>query len=815
MRDALGGGMLDDLRFAVRTLRHSPGFALAALAILAIGIGASTIVFGIIDGVVLRPLPFGERSDRLITLHSTHPTQAQDWDDSEISYPDLVDLRESSTSLEGVEGLIWRNVSLSATAGAERVAAASITPGLFRLLGVRPLLGRDFEDGDGVAMGLETSVIISHNLWQREFGGHPDLIGKAVHVNGRQLSVIGVMPPGFAFPVVQQLWLPYRVPRTDGRDQRTMTTIGLLRPDVTIDRATAELRTQAAALAGRYPDTNRGWGIHTMALHEYYVGASQRRALGTMMAAVLLVLLVASANVGSLMVARGVGRQRELLVRTALGARRGRLIRLLLIESVLVALAGGALGALLAAWGLDAWVATIPEPLPYWATVAVNGRVLAFTLLGALFTAAACGLLPALRASRIDLASGMQHNGRVSGAAPSQLRLQAALVAGQVASSFALLIAATLLARNTTSLMSLDVGFDAAPLLSMRLYMPATGSDELPARSRALATLVERVGQVPGVTAASATCAIPADDGGDPIRLVPPDGSRTTDREVGAQRVVLADALLDTLGLTLLEGRAFTAAEIENPAADVVIVNARLASTFWPGGSAIGREIRLIDAGAERPRRVIGVAPDLLYEEPGEETPQSQLTVYMPFAVAAHRTMALLIRTTGDPAAPIAAIRKTIASVNPAFAAYDIMTMSDRRLFTSFGERFMGRTFSAFAMVALLLACVGVYGVTAYSAAQRTREIAVRMAIGARKSDVIRMLLARGGRIALAGCVAGLPLAIAGARLIEGELFRVSAWEPSVWGTLPACLLIAVFAASFVPAVRASFTDPAEALRQD
>lgn len=809
------GGMIDDLRFACRTLLHARGFTIAALGILAIGIGATAVVFGIIDGVVLRPLPFGDRSDRLITLHSTHATQAQDWDDSEISYPDLIDVRESTTSLEAVEGLVWRNVSLSATAEAERIAAASITPGLFRLLGVRPMLGRDFEDADAAPMGLESTAIISHRLWQQEFGGHPAIIGRPVHVNGRQLTVVGVMPPRFAFPVAQGLWLPYRAPPTERRDQRVMMTIGLLRADVTLDRAAAELRAQADALAGKYPNTNRGWGIHTMRLHDFYVGERQRRGLATMMAAVLLVLLVASANVGSLLVARGIGRQRELLVRTALGARRGRLIRLLLIESVLLALAGAGLGVLLAAWGLDAFLSSLPEPLPYWVTISVNARVLGFTVLGAIFTAAACGLLPALRASRIDLAGGALHSGRASGAAPSQLRLQAALVTGQIALSFALLIAATLLARSAMRLQAVDIGFDPAPLLSMRLFMPASGGDELPERSRTLGTLVERVRQLPGVTAAAATCAIPADDGGDPLRLVPPDGSRTRDREVGAQRVVLADALFDTLGVRLLEGRTFTAAEIENPSSDAVLINARLASAFWPGVSAIGREIRVLDGGMVSARRVIGVAPDLVYEELGEETPQSQLIVYMPFAVAAHRTMALLVRTSGDPAAVTSAVRKTIASVNPAFAAFDVMTMADRRMVTSWGERFLGRTFAAFAVAALLLACVGVYGLTAYSAAQRTREIAVRMAIGATKPDVIRLLVARGGRLAIIGCLTGLPLAIAGARVVERALFRISAWEPAVWSTLPVCLLIAVFAASVVPAVRASFTDPAEALRQD
>jgi predicted permease len=807
--------MLQDLRVAIRSLVGARGFSVAAILTLGIGIGANTIVYGVMNGLVLRPLPFGERSQRLVTLHSTHPTQPQDWDDSDVSYPDLLDTREGSRTLAAVEGVLNRNLSLSALDETERVIGASITPGLFAMLGVHPQMGRDFIERDGAEPGREAAAIISHSLWQRLFEADPAIVGRAIPVNGRAVTVIGVMPPRFSFPENHDIWLPYRASAIEGRDRRFMLAVALLQPQADLADARAEVATIASTLAARYPDTNRGWGMHALSLRDLFVSDVVRRSVTTMLAAVGLVLLVACANVAGLLVARGVGRQREITLRTALGASRTRVTTLLLMESLVLAMAGGILGLLLASWGLDALVASMPEPPVYWARPEIDARVLLFTFAISLATAVGCGLVPALRTTRVDMSSGLTRGGRGTGAAPDQRRLQGVLVAGQVALSFALLVAATLLARSAMTLQTADTGFDASPLLSLRTYLAGDRYDDPSARARALGQIVARLSSLPGVETAAATGAIPGDDGGDGIRLVPEGGSSAPGEEIGAQVVPISPALFATLGLRLTEGRTFTQAEAEQPDADVVIVNQRLADLLWPQASALGRDIRVVAPDRTAAYRVIGVVPDVVYEELGEETPQSRLTVYAPYGRLGWRTMAMLVRSRTSPASLTSQVAGAVRSVDPAFAAFEVLTMPDRRLFTNWGERFIGRTFGAFAITALLLACLGIYGLTAYSAAQRTREIGVRLAIGARPIDIVRLFLGRGARLAVIGGLMGLPLAAGAARLVEGLLFRTSPWEISVWVALPAALVTAVLLASFLPARRASLTDPATALRTE
>lgn len=804
--------MLQDLTFAIRSLLRARAFSAAAILTLATGMAATTIVYAVVDAMLLRPLPFAERSERLVTLHSTHPTQAQDWDDSVLSYPDLLDIRESAGTLAGVEGLFTRNLSLAAARETERVAGASITPGLFGLLGVSPRLGRDFREEDGAAPGAETVAIISYGVWQRLFGGDPGIVGRTIPVNGRALTVIGVMPSGFAFPEQHDIWLPYRASRDTGRDRRNLIAVGLLAEGQQLRDARAELGTIAQRLASEHPETNRGWGVHALALRDLFVGGSTRLGLTAMLAAVALVLLVGCANVASLMVARGIARTRELTVRAALGAGRRRLMRLLLVESVVLAVTGSLVALVVAAWGVDALVASMPEPLPYWVQIRVDARVIAFAFGISLVTAVVSGMLPAVRLSRVD--AGSLHGDR-TGATPSQRRTQAVLVAGQVALSLALLIAATLLARSTMALQEADIGFDASPLLSARLYIAGDAYDDPVARAAMLERLADRLANLPGVTAAAATGAIPGDDGGAGVRLVPERGPAGREDQIGAQLVPVTRSFYETLGLPLVEGRPFSSDEALSPDATVIVVNNRLAARFWPGESAIGRRLRVVAGDTTADYRVIGVAPDVVYEELGEESDQSRLVVYVPYVRAGWRTMALLVNAGGDPASVAPALRRVIRDTDTFFAPYDVQTMTDRRALTSWGERFLGRTFAAFSIVALLLACIGVYGVTAHHAAERRREIGIRLAIGAQRRDIVRLLLRRGAALAALGCAAGLPLAIVGSKTIAGLLFRVSPWDAQVWTLLPLALIVVVLLATFIPARRASRLDPLTALRTD
>ena len=804
--------MLQDLRYAIRSLLRSRGFTAATLITLGLGIGANTIVYSVLDAMMLRPLPFGDRTGRLVTLHSTHPTQATDWDDSELSYPDLLDLREASRAFEAIEGILTRNVSVEA---GERVLAASVTPGLFHMLGVEPQHGRRFSVNDGALPGRESHVIISHGLWQRLYSGDRTIVGRGILINGRSLTVIGVMPPDFGFPERHHIWLPYGAPRGEGRDRRSFMSVGLIRQGVTVEEARSEMQTLASTLAATHPGTNRGWGIHTMPLRDFFVGEGTRRGLGAMLGAVGLVLLVACANVASLLVARGVGRQRELTVRAALGSGRGRLVRLLLLESAVLAVAGGAAGLLVASWGLDALLASMPEPPPYWAEFGVDGRVLAYTAALSAVTAIACGLLPALRLTRVEASKSTLQTGRQQGATKDQRRLQGSLVAAQVAVSLALLVAATLLARSAMQLQHADAGFDPRPLLTLRLYLAGDAYDTTTAREQALRRVIDRLNVLPGVSAAAATGAIPSDDGGDGIRLVPDGAAANRTEEIGAQMIPITPAFFDATGARLIDGRTFTVDEGSRADADVVIVNRSLAMRFWPGEPPIGRLLRVADGTTVVALRVIGVAPDLVYEELGEETAQSKLNVYVPYGRAGWRTMGLIVRASGDPGVVAASARRAILELDRGIAAFDVQTMTERRLSTSWSERFIGNTFAAFCLAALLLACVGAYGLTAYSAAQRTREIGVRMAIGADRRDILKLLLERGTRLALIGVVVGTPLAIASAAGVQGLLFRVSPWDPAVWAVMPMTLVAAVLFASLAPARRASRIDPATALRHE
>lgn len=692
------------------------------------------------------------------------------------------------------------------------------------VFGTRPDHGRTFRAA-GTCRGLhrfskiagfETVAIISDALWQRRFDGDRSIIGKSAPVNGRPITIIGVMPPRFAFPERHDLWLPYAAAdRQANRDRRVIFSIGLLHEGMSSSEARAEIDTAAANLAASYPDTNRGWGVHMMPLRDFFVGGPARRAVSSMLAAVALVLLVACANVAGIIVARGLARQKELTIRAALGAGRARLIRLVLAETTILAAAGGLIGLFLAHAGVAALVASSPDPPPYWAAMQIDARVIAFVILVSALTALACGLLPAFRISRVDPAPALQ-SGR-SSATASQRRLQSALVAAQVAVSLALLVGGVLLSQSAMRLQHGDAGFDPEPLLSMRIYIPGDAYDELEARARVVARIVEGLSAMPGVASAAATGSIPADDGGRTVRLVPPRGG-SADEEIGSQAIPVSPEIWPALGLRMIEGRTFTDTEaLDSRPGGAVIVNQRLASRFWPGQSAIGRELLVAEPSRRRSYRVVGVAPDIVYEELGEETEQSRLNIYLPYAVSAPRTMALLIRASEsvDPATLAGPARETIRHIDPAFATYDVLTMRQRRQVIHWAESFLGRTFAAFAIAALLLACIGAYGLSAYAAEQRRREIGVRVALGARRPDVVRLLVGRGTRLALLGLIIGIPLAAAAAMLLEKLLFDVDPWQTAVWIAVPALLLGAVLGASYPPAHKASLADPAEALRHD
>ena len=798
---------------AFRALRKRPGFAFAALMTLAVGIGANVTVFSVVNALLLRPLPFGDRSERVVTLHSTHPMQPEDWEDSRLSYPDLLDVQREAASLEAVAGFLSRNFTVTNETDAERLLGESVTPNLFPLLGVAPILGRNFLPEEAAAPGMETSVILSHGLWTRRFGGDASIIGRGIVINERARTVVGVMPPGFKFPERSELYMPFRWDEAP-RGGRSVNAIGVLKPGVSLDQAQSELTVVAARLAARYPDSNRDYSIRVLRFRDARIGTADRAFTGTLMAAVAFVLLIACANLANLLLVRGAARQREMAVRAAMGAGRGRLIWAVLSESAVLACAGSVIGAFAALWMVDYLRGLWPEEMPYWIRFDVDARIVAFTILLTAVTTIITGLLPALRASRQDILGDLKEGGRSVSLGRSAQRVQAVLAASQLALCLALLVGANLMIRSFLSLQRANLGFDDAPVLTMRAYLAGDTFNDPKARATFFMQAIDAIKTLPGVRHAVATSSIPGDDGGGPARIVI-DGRTTPVDEIPIQVIASTSELFETFGLRMIAGRSFTTAESVDPDARVALVNERLAQGLWPNTSALDRRIGFRGVEGINWFRVVGVAPNVHYEEVGEETDQSQLNVFLPYALNAPRTAAVLVRTDGDPQALMTPARDALRKVHAGLPVYDIRTMSQVRRVTTWEQQLYGVMMGTFAATALLLACLGVYALLAYAARRRTQEIGVRLALGASATDVVTLFMGQAWRIGAVGLVAGTGLGIALARALRGLLFAVDALDPVMFAGTAAALLVAVAAASYFPARRAARVDPMMALRTD
>ncbi len=805
--------ILQGLSQAFRALRKRPGFALAALVTLALGIGANVTVFSLVNALLLRPLPFGERTDRVVTLHSTQPQQPEDWEDAGLSYPDLVDVQREAIAFDGIAGFLFRNFTVTTDTDAERLQGQSVTPNLFPLLGIEPILGRNFLPEEAAAPGLETVVILTHGLWQRRFGGDPSIIGRGVIINDRARTVVGVMPAGFKFPHRSELYMPLRWD-DQLRSSRSIAAIGVLKKGVSMEQAQSDIAAIAARLEARYPDSNRGYGLRALRFREAYLGSGARAVSITLMAAVAFVLLIVCANLTNLLLVRGASRQREIAVRAAIGANRWRLAWAVLSESAVLTLLGCVAGGFAAAWTLDYLGSVAPEELPYWFRADVDTRIVTFTIVLTVLTTLAIGILPALRATRPDVVSELKEGARGISLGRSAQRLQAVLAASQVALCLALLIGANLMIRSFLTLQRVDLGFDDSPMLTLRAYLAGDRFDEPRARAVFFNQAVDAVEGVPGVKAAVATSSIPGDDGGSPANLVV-DGRTDVRDQLRVQLVTSTADLFETLGLRLVDGRSFTSAESADPESRVVVLNERLALRLWPNRSAVGRRIGI--AGREDIDwfRVIGIAPNVHYEEAGEETEQSQLNVYLPFAFTSPRTTAILVRVEGDPQALATPVRVALRQLHSGLPLFDVRTMREVRRFTTWEQRFFGLMMGSFAASALLLACLGVYALLAYAARRRTHEIGVRLALGADRNAVVSLFAWQASRIGFVGLGVGLLLSVLLAKALRGIVTTVDVFDPWLFAQMAGALLLVVAAASYVPARRAARTDPMVALRAE
>ena len=801
-----------DLRYAGRMQFKNPGFTIVAVIALALGIGANTAIFSVVNSVLMRPLPYKD-PERLVMV----------WEDAtKFGYPrdtpaiaNYVDWRNQNTVFEGMAAIADESFNLTGTGDPERLEGHLVSANLFSLLGVDPQLGRTFTSAEDQP-GSNRVVVLSHALWQRRFGGDSAIVGKPINLNGASYTVVGVMPASFQFPTSDdQVWAPIAFTSKDAanRDRHYLQVLARLKPGTSLGQAQTEMNTIGARLQQQYPESNTDLGVAVTSLHEHLVG-DIRPALLILLGAVGLVLLIACANVANLLLARAAVRQKEIAVRVALGARRHRLIRQFLTESVLLATFGGVVGLVVAYGGLMLLRAFIPENISQAGQIAIDLKVLGFTFLVSLVTGLIFGLAPALQAARFNQTETLKEGGRDSATGSSGKRIRSLLVTAEVAVSLVLLIGAGLLINSFLRLRNVDPGFRADNLLTMRIVLPQPKYAERERRSAFYTELVQRVQSLAGVKSAAVTTNLPLYRQGNSIgvtiegQLPLPPGQAN----IVVTRII-SPGYFDTMTIPLLGGRQFTDQDVRTgPRA--VVISESMARRYWPGEDAVGKRIGLGEI--QRPEdwfQVIGVVKDVRqFELTADPRPQMYLTYRQASFFPAED---LVVKTNVDPASLAATVRNTVWEIDKDQPVSKIRTMEEILLDSISRQRFSMLLLAIFAGVALILAAVGIYGVMSYSVAQRTHEIGIRMALGAQTGAVLKLAVGYGLRLVVAGIVIGLIAAFALTRVMSTLLFGVTATDPTTF-TLISLLLVAVAAlASYIPARRATKVDPIIALRYE
>jgi putative ABC transport system permease protein len=808
--------LLQDLRYAIRTLVKQPGFTLVALLTLALGIGANTAIFGIVNAVLLRPLPYHE-PDRVVLLWSHWTNWTKTW----LSEPELADYQRQARSLEHVAGFSSTSFNLTGGPGSEplRVVAAQVQSGVFAALGATPIAGRVFTAEED-RPGHERVVMLTEGLWRSQFGSDPSIVGRTIDLDATPYTVVGVLPAALRLPLdyasrtLTQIWVPLALGPVDPQERGNhgLNALGRLKPGVSLSQAQAEIDTITRGFLQQYPASyDEAFGL-TLVPAPLEVFGDVRPALLVLLLGVGAVLLIACANVANLLLARSEGRQKELALRLALGAGRHRIVRQLLTESMLLAAVGGAAGVALAYGLTQGLIALDPLKIPRVQDIALDGRVLAFTAAVSLLTGILFGIAPALQSARTNLQSVLKEGGRDSHVATGWLRR--VLVVGEVAASVVLVAAALLLARSFARLLDVNAGFNPAHVLTLRTSLPTAAYTDSAAMVNAYAEVGRRLRESPGVLAAGAVTGLPlASTRGDwGIRI---EGRPYDPRDaLAADWQVVTPGYFEALGTPLRGGRTFTDADRADTLL-VIVINETMAKKYWPGVDAIGRRMMM---GGSNWITVVGVVADIhhrgldMQPRPEMYRPHSQFRYGGPDA-AAVPTMTWVVRTADDPRAAVSYARAAIHAVDAKLGISDVATMDQVVADSTSDRRLNMLLFALLGSLALALATVGVYGVVAYSVSRRTHEIGVRMAIGAKPGDVVRMMVSEGGRLAVVGVVLGSVIALAGARLIRGLLFEISATDPVTFAAVAAALLGVALLASYIPARRATRVDPMVALR--
>ena len=811
-----GSGLLDtprqDLRFALRTLRRSPTFTIVAVLTIALGIGATAAIFSVVKGVMLEPLPYPD-AHRIVAVWMDNRRLNEPQDIH--SYPNLMDLRSQNRVLSHLGAYREAGVNVTGAGEPQRVVAGMLSVDAYEALGVRPMVGRfvgpehETAENDGV-------VVIGFGFWRSQFGGARDVVGRDLEINGRKRTIIGVMPERYAFPSERtQLWLPLVVSPAarEARSWFSFPAIGRLAPDVPLERARADLATIAARLEQQYP-TNRDYGVTVTPLPEQVVGPTLRSALWIVLGAVTVVLLIACANVANLLLSRATAREREVTVRMALGASGGRLVRQLLTESVLLAILGGVTGVLFAWAGLAVLRGLAPADLPRMSEVRVDGVVLAVTAAGTIATGILFGMFPAIQLSRTSLADALREGGRTGTSTRGSMRVRHGLVAAQLGAVVVLLTAAGLLTRTFITLQRVELGFEPRNVLAADIPLSGTRYAQ-PAQAVAFYdALLERVRATPGVRAAGTvtTMFLSRTPNSTNITVEGRD-PRPEDKEVTFD--VASTGFFDAIGARLVAGRLFTPADRQG-APSVAVINEQMARYYFANTDAVGRRFReggpLSDTTRAPWITVVGVVADM--RRTGVDMPVREET-FIPHAQVPTLRNILMVRTVGDPLAVARHVRDAVRSLDPSQPVSNVRTLQADLSGLLAQRRFNAVLVGAFAILALLLAMIGAYGVTAYLVAQRTREIGVRMALGAEPSRVTRLVVLNGLRVAAIGVAGGVVAAFFAARLASSLLHGVSPHDPLTLVAAPLTMLVVVALANYVPARRAARVDPLMALRQD